>query len=296
MANPFSGLENIGQSYLAGVQLAQQRQARQDALAQRAEEARIRQQYYQDLVDQRAEAARLAAQNRTDVLAAKFGEYLTLNPDNSVNLVESARKLKEAEGQEALAETAGMAEALGTPMGIADEKIRKNKAFQKGLALGMIEKLKNDVQLKRVLTSQGILPVDGTKPLPAGVESMIGGVPQDTELNVLGEISPTKAAPEAAKAAPEVIPKGYQKLDLGGGRVVLMKTPQTKAEKPDRPFTVKVYDEFGKEIEEVKMTAEERAAYMAKPKESPAATNAPAPEVKARWQRDPITGKLVLAK
>jgi len=296
MANPFSGLENIGQSYLAGVQLAQQRQARQDALAQRAEEARIRQQYYQDLVEQRAEAARLAAQNRADVLGAKFGEYLTLNPDNSVNLVESARKLKEAEGQEALAETAGMAEALGTPMGMADEKIRKTKAFQKGLALGMVEKLKNDVQLKRVMASQGIIPVDGAKPLPAGVESMIGGVPQDTELNVLGEISPTKAAPEAAKAAPEVIPKGYQKLDLGGGRVVLMKTPQVKTEKPDRPYKVKILDEFGKTIEEIEMTAEERAAYMARPKESPAATNAPVLEVKARWQRDPITGKLVLAK
>jgi hypothetical protein len=177
-------------------------------------------------------------------------------------------------------------------MGMADEKIRKTKAFQKGVALGMVEKLKNQTQLERVLASQGVLPVAGAKPLPAGVESMIGGVPQDTELNVLGEISPTKAAPEASKAAPEVIPKGYQKLDLGGGRVVLMKTPQVKTEKPDRPYKVKILDEFGKTIEEIEMTAEERAAYMARPKESPAATNAPALEVKARFQRDPITGKL----
>jgi len=42
MANPFSGLENIGQSYLQGVQLANQRQAREEAAAQRAEEARVR--------------------------------------------------------------------------------------------------------------------------------------------------------------------------------------------------------------------------------------------------------------
>lgn len=274
MANPFSGLENIGQSYLQGMQLAQQRQAREEATAQRAEEARMRGQYYQDLVQQRAEAARLAAQNRTDVLGAKFGEYLTLNPDNSVNLVESARKLREAEGLDALAETAGMAEALGTPMGIANEKIRKTKAFQKGVALGMVEKLKNQTQLERVLASQGVLPVAGARPLPAGVESMIGGVPQDTELNVLGEISPTKAAPEAAKAAPEAIPKGYQKLDLGGGRVVLMKTPQAKAVKTERPFKVIIRDEYGKPIEEIEMTAEERAAYMARPREGQAETSA----------------------
>ena len=57
MANPFSGLENIGQSYLQGVQLANQRQAREEATAQRAEETRMRGQYYQDLVDQRREAA-----------------------------------------------------------------------------------------------------------------------------------------------------------------------------------------------------------------------------------------------
>ena len=278
MANPFSGLENIGQSYLAGLQLAQQRQAREEATAQRAEEARMRGQYYQDLVQQRAEAARLAAQNRTDVLGAKFGEYLTLNPDNSVNLVESARKLREAEGLDALAEAAGMAEALGKPMGIADEKIRKTKAFQKGVALGMVEQLKNDVQLKRVLASQGILPVDGAKPLPAGVESMIGGVPQDTELNVLGEISPIKTAPEAAKAAPEVIPEGYQKLDIGGGISVYMKTPQAKAVKPDRPFKVIIRDEYGKPIRQIEMTKEEYADYEAKnisaPPEAGAGTNA----------------------
>ena len=49
MANPFSGLENIGQSYLQGVQLANQRQAREEAIAQRQEEARIRQDYYNQL-------------------------------------------------------------------------------------------------------------------------------------------------------------------------------------------------------------------------------------------------------
>jgi hypothetical protein len=258
------------------VQLANQRQAREEATAQRAEEARMRGQYYQDLVQQRAEAARLAAQNRTDVLGAKFGEYLTLNPDNSVNLVESARKLKEAEGLDALAETAGMAEALGTPMGMADEKIRKTKAFQKGVALGMVEKLKNQTQLERVLASQGVLPAAGAKPLPAGVESMISGIPQDTELSVLDEISPTKAAPEAAKAAPEVIPKGYQKLDIGGGMSVYMKTPQAKEVKPDRPFKVIIRDEYGKPIKEIEMTKEEYADYEAKNISAPpeTATNA----------------------
>ena len=63
MANPFSGLENIGQSYLQGVQLANQRQYREEAAAQRAEDTRVRQQYYQDLVDQRRDAAALAAKS-----------------------------------------------------------------------------------------------------------------------------------------------------------------------------------------------------------------------------------------
>ena len=88
MANPFSGLENIGQSYLQGVQLANQRQAREEAIAQRQEEARVRERYYQDLVDQRREAATLASQDRDQALAMKFGKFLKRDKSGAIDIVE----------------------------------------------------------------------------------------------------------------------------------------------------------------------------------------------------------------
>lgn len=281
MANPFSGLENIGQSYLQGVQLANQRQAREEATAQRAEDTRVRGQYYQDLVDQRRDAARLAAQNRADVLGSKFAEHLTLNPDGSVNLVESSRKLKEAEGQDKFNETAGLAAALGKPLEGIDPKILKTKSYQNGVALGMVEKLKNETALRRVFASQGAALITPDA-LPADLEPSISGPSQDTELNVLNEIRQTQGVPEAlvqppARTGLKPPPKGYQYMDIGGGNMVLKMTP--KAAKADRPVfvkSVKVKDAEGNETE-MKYTKEDIEAGLDRivaPPASPASTNA----------------------
>ena len=281
MANPFSGLENIGQSYLQGVQLANQRQYREEATAQRAEDTRVRGQYYQDLVDQRRDAAALAAQNRADVFGSKFAEHLTLNPDGSVNLVESSRKLREAEGQDAFNETAGLAAALGKPLEGIDPKILKTKSYQKGLANGMVEKLKNETALRRVFASQGAALITPDA-LPADLEPSISGPSQDTELNVLNEIRQTQGVPEAlvqppARTGLKPPPKGYQYMDIGGGNMVLKMIP--KAAKGDRPVfvkSVKVKDAEGNETE-MKYTKEDIEAGLDRivaPPASPASTNA----------------------
>ena len=90
MANPFSGLENIGQSYLQGVQLANQRQARQEAIAQRQEEARIRQDYYNQLGQDRQAALEERRRARMDQFASVFGKNLKLTPEGDVDIPASA--------------------------------------------------------------------------------------------------------------------------------------------------------------------------------------------------------------
>jgi len=244
MANPFSGLENIGQSYLQGVQLANQRQYREEAAAQRAEDTRMRGQYYQDLVDQRREAAALAATGRADVLGAKFREYLTLNPDGSVNQVESARKLTEAEGQDAFNETAGLAEGVGTPIGGVDKKIRSTKAFQKGLTQGILKRTENNALFQRVLASKGIFESEQQQPLPADLESLISGPSPDTELNVLNEISQPEAAPQAFVQPPQ-----RTALQMGGGQRVTINGRQYNVpaalKKTEKAGTVKFSDPSG---------------------------------------------------
>jgi len=298
MANPFSGLENIGQSYLQGVQLANQRQAREEATAQRGEETRMRGQYYQDLVDQRREAAALLAQGRTDelkrrtdadVLAAKqrddtlglkFGKSLVRDAKGNIDLIASAAKLEESESQNIFNETAGLAAALGKPLEGIDPNILKSKSYQRGVAQGMVENLKNDTALQKVLASQGGMLLQ-PKAIPADLEPAISGPSQDTELNVLNEIRQTQGVPETlvqppARTSLKKPPEGYQYIDIGGGKTALMKIP--KASKADRPVfvkTVKVKDAEGNETE-MKYTKEEVDAGLDRlvaPPALPAVTN-----------------------
>jgi hypothetical protein len=300
MANPFSGLENIGQSYLQGVQLANQRQAREEATAQRAEETRMRGQYYQDLVDQRRDAAALAATGRADELARKtaadllagqqndqtlalrFGKNLVRDGKGKIDLIASATKLEESESQDKFNETAGLAAALGKPLEGIDPKILKTKSYQNGVALGMVEKLKNETTLRRVFASQGAALITPDA-LPADLEPSISGPSQDTELNVLNETRQTQGVPEAlvqppARTGLKPPPKGYQYMDIGGGNKVLQRIPKTEKVSVDRPYTVNILDDYGKILQSIKMSAEEKAAYDAKqlsmPSGAPAATNA----------------------
>lgn len=299
MANPFSGLENIGQSYLQGVQLANQRQAREEAAAQRAEETRMRGQYYQDLVDQRRDAAALAATGRADELARKtaadllagqqrdetlalrFGKNLVRDGKGKIDLIASATKLEESESQDKFNETAGLAAALGKPLEGIDPNILKSKSYQRGVALGMVEKLKNETTLRRVFASQGAALITPDA-LPADLEPLINGPSQDTELNVLNEIRQTQGVPETlvqppARTGLKPPPEGYQYMDIGGGNKVLQRIP--KATKGDRPVfvkSVKVKDAEGNETE-MKYTKEDIEAGLDRivaPPASPASTNA----------------------
>lgn len=274
MANPFSGLENIGQSYLAGVQLAQQRQAREDALAQRQEEARIRERYYQDLIDQRREAATLNAKLREEGLASKFGQYLKRTPDGEIDIVGSATAQEAAGNRNQFLETVGFAETQGISIPGVEltPEERKSQFYNRGRAQGIIEKTKNEQQFNRILASQGVFPAGDQRPIPEDLESVITGQAPGTIFDILSGAAPASAA------QPTQLPSGMITGRIAG-RDVMMRKP--KAETPvkvDRPITVTIRDEEGKPLETIKMSKEEFAAYKASQtseKPASAGTNTP---------------------
>jgi hypothetical protein len=288
MANPFSGLENIGQSYLQGVQLANQRQAREEANAQRQEEARVRDRYYQDLVDQRREAARLAATGRNETLATKFGKYLKYKTDGSgeIDIVGSATAQEEAGNRNQFLETVGFAETQGIPIPGVDltPEERKSEFFNRGRAQGIVQKTKDAQQFDRILASQGVFPISGQRQIPADLEPAITGQGPSTIFDILSGAAPAAPAPSVQ------LPEGMVTGRLAG-RDVMMRKPKTeKAAKTEYPGEIEMDTPEGPM--KIKLTAEQIAERLAQ-QASPQPTNAP---VKARFQRDPITGKLVLAK
>jgi len=314
MANPFSGLENIGQSYLQGVQLANQRQYREEAAAQRAEDTRVREQYYQDLVDQRREAAALAATGRNEALATKFGRYLKRDKDGAIDIVGSATAQEDAGNRNQFLETVGFAETQGIPIPGVEltPEEKKSEFYNRGRAQGIVQKTKENQHFDRILASQGILPGGDSAgvPIPSDLESNISGAPRDntfgimgggsepimTTLDVLGEgISqdnvPQMMAQAPARTAPaQTIPEGYTRGVINGKNVLVRKPKAEKADKPVYPGEIEIDTPRGPM--KIKLTAEQVASELAQQK-SAQSTNAP---VKARFQRDPVTGKLVLAK
>ena len=194
MANPFSGLENIGQSYLQGVQLANQRQAREEAIAQRQEEARVRERYYQDLVDQRREAAALNAKLREEGLATKFGRFLKRNPEGEIDIVGSATAQEEAGNRNQLLETIGFAETQGIAIPGVEltPEERKSQFYNRGRAQGIVQKTKDDMTTERILASQGFFRTGQGPVSTAAVEPMITGQRPETVVDILS------AAPQRA--------------------------------------------------------------------------------------------------
>lgn len=274
MANPFSGLENIGQSYLQGVQLAQQRQAREDALAQRQEEARIRERYYQDLIDQRREAAALNAKIREEGLAAKFGRFLKRTPEGDIDIVGSATAQEEAGNRNQFLETVGFAESQGVPIpGVQlTPEERKSEFFNKGRAQGIIQKTKDQMQFDRILASQGVFPMGSQTQIPADLEPFITGQAPATIFDILSGVQP------ATPAQPAQLPPGLITGRLAGRDVIMRKPKAETAPKIDRPHKVNIRDENGRVVETIEMSNEEYAAYKAsQPSEKPvsAGTNAP---------------------
>lgn len=171
MANPFSGLENIGQSYLAGVQLAQQRQLREEALAQRQEEARIRQEYYNQLGQERQAALGERIKARLDAAAGQFGQDLVLNPQGEPDYALSAAK------RDQRLQTQQLRSALGARAGefnvnepLAPDIIESPEyklAYNQGLAR----------QLQRTSAYENALARRGLVKLPGAVEDQIAGRP-----------------------------------------------------------------------------------------------------------------------
>ena len=289
MANPFSGLENIGQSYLQGVQLANQRQAREEAIAQRQEEARVRERYYQDLVDQRREAAALAATGRNETLAAKFGKYLKYKTDGSgeIDIVGSATAQEEAGNRNQFLETVGFAEIQGISIPGVEltPEERKSEFYNRGRAQGIVQQTKDAQQFDRILASQGVFPIGSQRQIPADLEPAITGQGPSTIFDILSGAAPAAPAPSVE------LPEGMVTGRLAG-RDVMMRKPKTeKAAKTDYPGKIKIETPEGEM--EVKLTAEQIAERLAKASVPAGTTNA---AVKARFQRDAVTGKLVLAK
>jgi hypothetical protein len=273
MANPFSGLENIGQSYLQGVQLANQRQARQDAIAQRAEEARVRERYYQDLVDQRREAAALAAKNREDILKEKFGEGLVYEADGvTIDLVKSAKNAKSIKDLDALAAAAGKANILQQASGFGDkleipEELMKRPAFNQGRAEGLVSVSETRLKMPGIMASQGWAPI------PEDLEPTITGTgANDSEMIAELEAAGKPAANRKAY-------QGNADMDI---RTVFgqrygkpKKVAEQKAPKVEYPGTMKIQTDEGDLT--VKLTPQqlaERLSRLGAPPASGAGTNA----------------------
>jgi hypothetical protein len=267
MANPFSGLENIGQSYLQGVQLANQRQAREEAIAQRQEEARMRGQYYQDLVDQRREAAALAAKNRQDTLKEKFGESLVYEADGvTIDLVKSAQGAKSIRDLDALAAAAGKASILQQASGFGDkleipEELMKRPAFNQGRAEGLVSV--SDTRLKM----PGIMASQGWAPISDDLESTITGTgANDSEM--LAELE-AAGKPAASRKAYQ----GNADMDIRtvfGQRYGKPKKEQ-KAPQTEYPATLKMQTDEGDLS--IKLTPQQLAERLSK-LGAPAATGA----------------------
>jgi hypothetical protein len=169
------------------VQLANQRQYREEAAAQRAEDTRVRGQYYQDLVDQRREASTLNAKLREEGLAIRFGKSLKYKPDGSIDIVGSATAQEESGNRGQFLETAGFAASSGVPIPgqTITEEERKSAFYNRGLVQGIVEKAKRDEQMARILASQGVFRADRAPVSTAGVEPMITNRQPETIFDIL---------------------------------------------------------------------------------------------------------------
>ena len=171
MANPFSGLENIGQSYLQGVQLANQRQYREEAAAQRAEDTRVRQQYYTQMGTDREAALQERIKARLDAAASQFGQDLKIGPSGEPDYAASAmardQRLKAQNLSSAYGSRAGefnITEPLSPDI---TESPEFKTAFNQGLAR----------KLQRETTTENALARRGLVKLPGAVEDQITGRP-----------------------------------------------------------------------------------------------------------------------
>lgn len=259
MANPFSGLENIGQSYLQGVQLAQQRKAREEATAQRAEEARIRQEYYNQLGQERQAALEERRRARMDQFASVFGRNLKLTPEGDVDIPASALARDQAIQEEQLAGAEGELGALyGTQAPLSPEVIA-SPAYQTGKLRGTAKRLAQEKDLTAAMIRRGFIPADQE---------------QDRELpdEVRSQIEDISAPDIFSGQAPMAVPaQGAPRVRMAGREFIPPAPPAKKPEKPVKAGTLKLVTPEGEM--EVYLTPEMVAERMAKTEKTPSITD-----------------------
>jgi hypothetical protein len=171
MANPFSGLENIGQSYLAGLQLANQRQYREEAAAQRAEDTRVRQQYYTQMGTDREAALQERIKARLDAASGQFGQDLKIGPSGEPDYAASAmardQRLKAQNLSSAYGSRAG---EFNITEPLAPE-ITESPEFKTAFNQGLARKLQRETTTENALARRGLVK------LPGAVEDQITGRP-----------------------------------------------------------------------------------------------------------------------
>jgi hypothetical protein len=263
MANPFSGLENIGQSYLAGLQLAQQRQAREEATAQRAEEARIRQDYYNQLGIERRAALDERIKARLDAAAGQFGQDLVLangEPDYAASALKRDRRLQE----EQIAGAEGELGALyGTQAPLSPEVIG-SPAYQTGRLRGTAKRMAQEKDLTAAMIRRGFIPADQEqdRELPDEVRNQIEDI---STPDIFSGSVPVTAAPTRLGA-----PMGGGQRISVGGRQYFAPTPTAK--KAEKAGSIKYTRPSGEEVElylTPEMAREEQVRLLASPDQEP---------------------------
>jgi hypothetical protein len=263
MANPFSGLENIGQSYLQGVQLANQRQAREEAMAQRQEEARIRQDYYNQLGIERRAALDERIKARLDAAAGQFGQDLVLangEPDYAASALKRDRRLQE----EQIAGAEGELGALyGTQAPLSPEVIG-SPAYQTGRLRGTAKRMAQEKDLTAAMIRRGFIPADQEqdRELPDEVRNQIEDI---STPDIFSGNVPVTAAPTRAGA-----PMGGGQRVSVGGRQFFAPTPTPK--RAEKAGTIKYTRPSGEEVElylTPEMAREEQARLLASPDQEP---------------------------
>ena len=239
MANPFSGLENIGQSYLQGVQLANQRQAREEAMAQRQEEARIRQDYYNQLGIERRAALDERIKARLDAAAGQFGQDLVLangEPDYAASALKRDRRLQE----EQIAGAEGELGALyGTQAPLSPEVIG-SPAYQTGRLRGTAKRMAQEKDLTAAMIRRGFIPADQEqdRELPDEVRNQIEDIstPDIFSGNVPATAAPTRLGAPMG---------GSQRMSFGGRQWI---APTPTAKKAEKAGTMKYTLPGGEEV------------------------------------------------
>ena len=239
MANPFSGLENIGQSYLQGVQLANQRQAREEATAQRAEDTRVRQQYYTQMGADREAALKERIQARRDQFASVFGRNLKLTPEGDVDIPASALARDRSIQEEQLAAAEGELGALyGTQAPLSPEVIG-SPAYQTGRLRGTAKRMAQEKDLTAAMIRRGFMPAneESDRELPEDLTNQIEGFSPDI-------FSGGGAPLTAASMGAGVSAGGGQRISFAGRQ---WNTPAARAVKAEKAGTMKFTDPNGVE-------------------------------------------------